>query len=518
MKKTAAVFAAWILFVLTPLGAAAQTTVSFLQGYQVQDGAFLVIAGDVAGEGAAYAPEDFSVTASGQECPVLSAETVGERKLPITYYCLVDVSGTMKGTQMEQVKRALTAIAGTMQDGDNMVIATLGNETVSGGYLTDPEKIAEEIDTLAAGKEDTNLYAGIVDSIGELLTNGSANEKKCLIVFSDGKDDRQVGITQDEAQTTVTDSRIPVYTVATLADNPTEEQLEYGKLLGSFARSSAGGAHYTVCGAGVSDAVDGEEAGGQIAASMTAGVVLTLDVSGIETDKDVLLLHVVYTSADGNSYADDLSVYAAELPRAEITEEVAEPDTEEPEPEPEGPAVWQLALVAAAVVIVLAVILAVVLTARKKKKQAEEAADREAAQEAAPEDTAVQSEAVEPQEEHTPAEQGLSGAEAAFAEGGYELLLSAIGYNGIVYTAKLKQGKDYTVGRGETADIRIAPDDRKLSGVHCRLLWDGKRLYVWDMNSTNGTFVNGIPIREIGRASLKKGETLRIGSYEYRIG
>ena len=48
-----------------------------------------------------------------------------------------------------------------------------------------------------------------------------------------------------------------------------------------------------------------------------------------------------------------------------------------------------------------------------------------------------------------------------------------------------------TIGSANgSADIKI-PADRTVSGVHCKLIYRKKRLYICDMNSTNGTFVNG---------------------------
>ena len=53
-----------------------------------------------------------------------------------------------------------------------------------------------------------------------------------------------------------------------------------------------------------------------------------------------------------------------------------------------------------------------------------------------------------------------------------------------------------TVGRDASADIQV--NDKGLSRVHFEVLWDGKNAGVRDLGSTNGTKLNGQPIREAG--------------------
>src|SRR4051794_30165472 len=61
-----------------------------------------------------------------------------------------------------------------------------------------------------------------------------------------------------------------------------------------------------------------------------------------------------------------------------------------------------------------------------------------------------------------------------------------------------------SIGRSSDADVRI--EDRYASGVHARLYSRGPDYYVEDMNSTNGTFLNGgRPDRERKRTSLHQG-------------
>src|SRR5213596_161869 len=69
-----------------------------------------------------------------------------------------------------------------------------------------------------------------------------------------------------------------------------------------------------------------------------------------------------------------------------------------------------------------------------------------------------------------------------------------------------------TLGRAPTADLQI--DDPFASSVHARIFPRGEFMYIEDMGSTNGTFLNGRRLRAAER--LKVGDTVRIGETEYR--
>jgi hypothetical protein len=62
------------------------------------------------------------------------------------------------------------------------------------------------------------------------------------------------------------------------------------------------------------------------------------------------------------------------------------------------------------------------------------------------------------------------------------------------------------IGRGSDADITIS--DAGTSRKHVEILWDGERAMVRDMNSTNGTSLNG---RKVAEAALPPDSTVTIG-------
>ena len=73
-------------------------------------------------------------------------------------------------------------------------------------------------------------------------------------------------------------------------------------------------------------------------------------------------------------------------------------------------------------------------------------------------------------------------------------------------------GDGATMGRSDSAEIRV--DDPFASSAHARIFSRGDFMYVEDMGSTNGTYLNGRQLRTAER--LKVGDLVRIGDSEYR--
>jgi pSer/pThr/pTyr-binding forkhead associated (FHA) protein len=80
-------------------------------------------------------------------------------------------------------------------------------------------------------------------------------------------------------------------------------------------------------------------------------------------------------------------------------------------------------------------------------------------------------------------------------------------------TFRLLPGNTRTVGRATGAQFIV--DAALVSRVHCRLTAGATEIEVVDLDSTNGTFVNGERI--VGMARLKAGDRLGVGRVELEI-
>ena len=69
-----------------------------------------------------------------------------------------------------------------------------------------------------------------------------------------------------------------------------------------------------------------------------------------------------------------------------------------------------------------------------------------------------------------------------------------------------------TIGRLEDNTFQIP--EPSVSSHHCEVLLNGNDVVIKDLNSTNGTFINGDKISE---RALKPGQVLRLGQIELRL-
>ncbi len=78
---------------------------------------------------------------------------------------------------------------------------------------------------------------------------------------------------------------------------------------------------------------------------------------------------------------------------------------------------------------------------------------------------------------------------------------------------RFEGGASLVVGRHVDADIQL--DCEEVSRIHCRLGFDGNRLWVEDAASTNGTLINGV--RSSSRHAILETDTIRVGPYLLRV-
>jgi pSer/pThr/pTyr-binding forkhead associated (FHA) protein len=90
-----------------------------------------------------------------------------------------------------------------------------------------------------------------------------------------------------------------------------------------------------------------------------------------------------------------------------------------------------------------------------------------------------------------------------------KLVLLSAGMTGRTHDLKVDKT---TIGRVEDNTFQIA--EPSVSSHHCEVLLRGSDVVVRDLNSTNGSFINGEKITE---SALKPGQILRLGQIEMRL-
>ena len=68
---------------------------------------------------------------------------------------------------------------------------------------------------------------------------------------------------------------------------------------------------------------------------------------------------------------------------------------------------------------------------------------------------------------------------------------------------------------GRQANLAVTLDSAAVSRRHARLTWEGDQVFVEDLGSSNGTYVNEAKI--LRRTRLRSGDCLRIGASLLRL-
>ena len=69
----------------------------------------------------------------------------------------------------------------------------------------------------------------------------------------------------------------------------------------------------------------------------------------------------------------------------------------------------------------------------------------------------------------------------------------------------------FVIGK-KREEVDYALEDCSVSRIHARILEEDGRIYLEDLNSTNGTFKNGLRLQPYEKRKLEEGDEIKFGS------
>ena len=493
--------------------------------YDVSDEGDIYIYVNQSGEnGFTPSISDSSILIGKNTLEIEEIKSLQEQNEPITYFCLIDISGSMTKEGIEQTQEILSQFVEAKGEKDNFCITTMGNDVQSSGLLTDLEELHAAIGKIErVSTEDTNLYYSITEAINELKTDTMVHKKRCLLIFSDGEDDQKKGITEQEAQNAVKENHIPVFTILIPGVNLKDEEGS-SKILGSFARNSAGGEHYAPH---LDDTFEYEDICGRINTRLYTSMILRASLDNIqEVGDDTVYIGVELS--DGTEKAEDgITVPAGRIIEAieaieeakgtEVKVTVINDNAEEnvvEEAPAEEPSKLNKQLIIGIGLVVLVLIIILILILKNRKKNDDEDSDY-ASDDIDSHNADIMGQMSSHRVENTVA----SGDFAAKSvpedtkKGKVCITLYRVG-PGETESHKLMIKDKAVIGRDKSCQLSFS-NDTAMSGKHCSIIYRSGSVFVQDEKSTNGTYVNGVPI--VGEFKVEKDDILMIGSSEFRI-
>lgn len=487
MKKLTAILLSLILvFALTVPAAAATASEFLLQKYTVTADTIFCYGKQLPKGG------NLEVSVDSRVLEGVHFSTLEQEHQPVTVYCLVDSATSLSDKAVQRYKDALLTLSSQMGSEDSMVLATIDGTFTESDPLTTKTARDGAINTIDGTAWYTNLYDGMSEALNSLETNKNYNVNRCLIVISDGHEDGKSLVKSDAVLKKIQETGIPVYSMVLSSASITSKEIDLHK---EFTAESLGGFMIHLD----KDDISASAAAQKIWNSVKGASVIRInaeELQGYETDPELLIR---YTTADSR-YEDTVLIRAVDIPVVVPVETGMSREA-------------KLACGIGAVLLVIGIAAFFLL-----RKKPQEAAPAEAPVSEIPGDffsssseplytsTAPVSFEAPPRNEQTLPVENRCHVKAV-----------ALMHSNVSADFYLTPNMETTFGRNSRADIVLNANDAKLSSCHGCFLWDGKKLFVQDRGSTNGTAVNGELCNQKGWLQLENGSVLKAGLYEYRI-
>lgn len=529
MKRVSALLMGMVVALNLVLSAGAEQTRSFLHPLIQVDDAIVSLAGLPLGE------EAVTVTVNGEPFSNYAVATVQEAELPVTYYCMVDQSSSFSMDQKKQQSRGLLTLSRALRPQDSMILVTMGNTLSMGQPLTDQtarENAMKEACVYQA--YTTALFENIVKTVNAAAQAQADGTLSCVVLFTDGLDNtgKQNGL--EEAAEAVRASGVSLYTVSVMTYTTDEYVVNNARQVERLAEASLGGTGCTPALDDRESATNIEDAVADIVDQVLSGSVLMLDAAQLPRTGSLEV------SAAWNGQTDAVSLDPAILPPLPTEPETTVPETTVPEttepvytvPETTAPTqpaprrtsdtgsrlFWLalLCLAGAAVLIVAALVLL------RRRRQAE---DEDAELEFMDDDSGFVpqngpamdikldfSNLKDPVKERP----ALNLSQPVTVPA-CRVRLVPEGHPQGAVKLTIQANSSVTLGRNSKAQVILNETDTSLSGLHFELQWDSRALYLRDRNSTNGTALNGVPLRGGQWTRVENRAVIQAGALRYTL-
>lgn len=183
---------------------------------------------------------DFQQITAQKEEEELTVESIADFQDTgegILYMCLLDISGSIDGESFQAAKDAVLKFAGQLKENEKCMLLTFGNEvkTVWIGSENQEER-KKLLDQVRNDNENTQLFEALHQAADLSAQNKGSIDRKVALVFTDGMDEALGKSTSKEALSELQEKGLPAYGVAI----GKEKKADAVNTFGEFTRSSGG--------------------------------------------------------------------------------------------------------------------------------------------------------------------------------------------------------------------------------------------------------------------------------------
>lgn len=454
---------------------------------------------------------DINVQIATSEMDKAETEKISELDIPMQTLVMIDNSLSISKGNRDKISEFLKNLISDRLNHEEICIAVFSEDIMNlTDYTSDYVVLKKAVESIGYEDQETYLTDVLYDVLAEEFQDNEGDLYRRIIVVSDGVDNKSLGYTKDELYSLLKDIRIPVYTIGSLGGkNDNHEELE-----NMFALSRMTSADDFLLD-DTDDILDITEKLNEDRDIMK--IIITPPEEMLDGGKKTLKI----TMSDGTVLTTEITMpqqtYVKEEPLPAAEEISREPETEE-EPVMDESADqkpksvnWVLLLVCPAAVAVIAATVFLALKKKKSKTNTEEydetILDR-------------QLQDIGSSEERTE----IIGAFSENDDNGgtfviwnqdakYQVILTDVNSPAKSFQAPLHQS--VIIGR-KKGECDIALDyEKSVSGKHCEISVRNGRFYVRDLQSSNGTCLNGNKV--LTETEIVSGNILRLGRLEVRF-
>jgi VWFA-related protein len=413
-------------------------------------------------------PADFSAKIDRHDLNVAAVTPFDKSGEGIAYAFLVDISKSIQKAQFEQMRTAMGQWINGLAPSDKMAIFTFGEQDRQLiDFTADKASLIAALQNIAPTDKQTKLYLALRNAIDLWQrTDEGLPSRRVIVILSDGKDEGS-GFTADDVGRLIQESPMPVYAIGFSALRPAERNT-YLEALNRIASLSGG---LYIAGSSLPKSYT------ELREAIRRVFIVRLGCEGctVVTQSQPLEMTVKEGAA---VRTDRLAVSVSIVPQApeeslwkKILDHIS----------------WKISL-AVAVGISIVIVVPVVIVLKK---------DKPPLQEIPPPPPETKKEPV--QVELVPARRVQ-----------LTVMSGAIRHR----TDNIAIAGKTVVGRDKACDVSY-PEDAEMSSKHFELIVAGEHVEIKDLDSTNGTLLNGS--RLVSQHRLEDGDWIRAGRTEIRV-
>lgn len=454
---------------------------------------------------------DIRVQTGTAACASVTWSRLSETRQPVKTMILLDNSLSVQKANRQRITKLIQSIITDRMENEQMALAVFNEGTVYlTDYTSDEGRLLEAAEDIHYEKTQTYL----TDVLYELLLSEYVRAKEDvfyrIVVISDGMDHKSIGYTKEELTDLLKEHPVPVYTVGVQTGKKNNQK----QLKNMFAIARLTGADSFL---------------------LNEADVLTNINQALRKDHDIVRLSAVPADErmDGSRQTVKLSFDVGEDISAEMvmpqpmketntktvhveSEHTAQEDTQK-DKQNGFARILKMGLPITLAIAGLIVLSAVVFTIWLKKKKKEENAEykqeqpydlRQEAQ-IKPQKTPEQTETEWMPDAESVTETEIEGN----METPYHIMLTDI--HTPARTFQVPMHECVVIGRTQGICTIVLDYDRSVSGRHCKIELRNDKFYVTDLNSKNGTSVEGRKITE--ETEIFSGNILKLGRLACRF-